>query len=189
MKTLVLLNDGARVKLDERHKIFCEAFVSNGGDRLAAAKEAGVGNTSALLENHEVQAYINFLIAKVSEREETTTRVSLSVDKVLGDLAYAKTLALEPFYDAQGNKRRDVKTYLKAIEMEGSFLSMWNNRPQEAETKAYRPLGDLPLEALEAIEEIIDQSMPAIEDAEVLSIGDKEDDKSAEDYESEGFSL
>lgn len=108
---------------------FCQAYLENGFNGVKAIESAGytVKNKSAyahkLLSNDHVKDYL----AKKAERASEES--DLTIQRVLGDLELAKTIALGKKDPDTGEYRNaDLNPFLKATEMQGKYLKMFTDK-------------------------------------------------------------
>ena len=115
-----------------KHKIFIFEWMKEPTCVISAMRRAGYKDKESKLENkaHEILNHPDALsiTGKFLNSKEVKEQVKLTVQKVLEDLQIAKDYATEVYYDAQGNKRRELGIFVKATELQGKHLKMFADR-------------------------------------------------------------
>jgi len=115
-----------------KHKIFIFEWMKEPTCLPSAMRRAGyIGdNTSLERRAHEILNHPDALAitSRFLNSDEVKEQVKISIQSVLEDLQLAKKYSLETYYDAQGNKRRELNSYIKAVELQGRHLKMFADR-------------------------------------------------------------
>lgn len=115
-----------------KHKIFIFEWMKEPTCLVSAMRRAGYSGNPDYLERkaHEILNHKDALAitSKFLNSEEVKQQVKISIQSVLEDLQLAKQYSLEVFYDAQGNQRRELTSFLRAVELQGKHLKMFADR-------------------------------------------------------------
>lgn len=115
-----------------KHKLFIFEWMKEPSCVVSAMRRAGYKDKEFKLEQkaHEILNHPDSLAitGRYLNDAEVKREVKLTVQKVLDDLELAKDYSLEPYFDAQGNKRRELSVFVKATELQGKHLKMFADR-------------------------------------------------------------
>lgn len=133
------LNIPVPENLTEKQRMFCEAYVMNGGNGSAAVREAKYNCTTTstwsslaftMLTNSDIIAYIETL------RKALRQNFGVTAEEVIGGLREVRARALqsEAVFDADGNPIGDYKCDLgaanRAIELLGKTRGMFVDKQE-----------------------------------------------------------
>jgi len=111
-------------KLSDKHEMFCQAYVRNGGNSAKAYKEIYTEVTDATAQANGprllADARVRNRVAQLSGMAADKT--ILTVEKVLKgiELGIELALAMKP--------KPDLRSYSKFLEMQGKYLKMFTDR-------------------------------------------------------------
>lgn len=127
----------AKEVLHQKHRAFADAYLSNGGNAYRAALTAGYKDSFAraksykLLDREDVQAYI-------TQRRQQMAKRAVSPERVLLELAAIG------FANATDVVQIKMADKLKALELMGRNLGMWEKDNREGIQEGVTIVDDIP---------------------------------------------
>jgi len=117
-------------KLTIKQALFVEEYVRNGMNGGDAAGVAGYNGSKATLYCQArkllQKKVVRDALAEITRQSMDAAQVT--VERILADLELAKSEAMIPKADANGNMRRELGSFLKATELQGKYLKMFSDK-------------------------------------------------------------
>lgn len=113
-----------------KQALFVEEYARNGMNGGEAAAVAGYNGNKATLYNQARKLLQNRNVrdALANITRESMDNAQVTIEKILSDLELAKSEAMIPKWDANGNQKRDLSAFLKATELQGKYLKMFSDK-------------------------------------------------------------
>ena len=150
-------------ELTIKQALFVEEYVRNGMNGGEAAAVAGYNGNKATLYNQARKLLQKPMVRKALQEltRKSMEAAEITVEKILADLELAKSEAMIPKMDANGNMKRELGSFLKATELQGKYLKMFSDKVEiSGSVKTTHDLTDVPTEVLERMRKLYEQAAP-----------------------------
>ncbi len=148
-------------KLTIKQALFVEEYVRNGMNGGEAAAAAGYNGNKATLYN-QARKLLQKKVVRDALAELTRNAVEkaeVTVEKILSDLELAKSEAMIPKMDANGNLKRELGSFLKAVELQGKYLKMFSDKVEiTGSVSTSHDLSNVPSDVLERMLKLYDKA-------------------------------
>lgn len=151
-------------KLTIKQALFVEEYVRNGMNGAEAAGVAGYNGNRLTLSNQARKMLQKKVVrdALAALSRNAADRAEVTVEKILADLELAKSEAMIPKADANGNTRRELGTFLKAVELQGKYLKMFSDKVEiTANVSTSHDLSNVPSDVLEKMLKLYEKAQPS----------------------------
>lgn len=150
-------------RLTHRQLVLVEEYLLHGNIYEAARKAGYNGTTKEVIYNTGYKALRTKVVREAMAEivAASMERAEVSVEKVLNDLERAKREAMIPFWDSNGNEKRDLPAFIKATELQGKYLKMFSDKIDlnvSGSLDVEHDLAKVPTEVLEKMLELYEQA-------------------------------
>jgi len=148
-------------ELTIKQALFVEEYVRNGMNGGEAAAAAGYNGNKATLYNQARKLLQKKVVrdALAELTRKSMESANITVEKILADLELAKSEAMIPKADANGNMKRELGSFLKATELQGKYLKMFSDKVEiTGNVSTSHDLSNVPSEVLERMLKLYEQS-------------------------------
>jgi hypothetical protein len=150
-------------ELTIKQALFVEEYVRNGMNGAEAAQVAGYNGNRATLYNQARKLLQKPMVRKALKEltRKSMEAAEITVEKILADLELAKSEAMIPKMDAQGNMKRELGSFLKATELQGKYLKMFSDKVEiSGSVSTVHDLSNVPSDVLERMLKLYEQAAP-----------------------------
>lgn len=147
--------------LTPKQAVFVEEYVRNGMNGVEAASVAGYKGTRIVLAQQARKVLARRVVQEALKKitNIAMSKAEITVEKILADLELAKSEALIPKVDANGNMKRELSHFLKACELQGKYLKMFSDKVEITGTvKTEHDLSNVPTDVLERMLKLYEEA-------------------------------